>query len=156
MSPETAVLDPVADAAPAALPKFDPEVIQDWPPHIDQVRFWLPAVTENNIFAYDRKIYSPSGTRLPPWLIEHEKVHFYQQEAFGSNEDWWDKFLMEPSFRLTMEIPAHKMEWRVWLATRQRSRNERRVTLKAICKRLSSPMYGGIITAAKAKKAILA
>jgi len=48
------------------------------------------------------------------------------------------------------------MEWRVWLAVMPRPRNERRIVLKQMAKRLSAPMYGSIISAAEAKKRITA
>ena len=131
----------------------EPEIIQQWPPNIEEIRLFLP-VTINNIFAYDRKIYSPGTHKLPPWLVEHEKVHFYQHELYGGCDRWWREFLDNPQFRLAEEIPAHQMEWRTWLAHQPRPRNHRRVTLKQMAKRLSAPMYGNIITFSEAKKAI--
>jgi len=142
-------------AVPAEV-EYPLEIVNGWPPNIDQIRFWLPAVTSRNIFAHGRKIYSPSGTKLPIWLIEHEKVHFYQQDHFGGTQRWWQEFLMNAEFRLAQEIPAHQMEWRVWLAVMPRPRNERRIVLKQMAKRLSAPMYGSIISAAEAKKRITA
>lgn len=139
----------------SAVPRVkQPEVVAAWPPNIERIRDVLP-VSANNIFAFDEVIYSPSGDRLPPWLIEHEKVHFAQQRDFGVDA-WWERFLLDPMFRLEQEIPAHQVEWRVWLQCGKRTRNEKRVTLKGMAKRLSAPMYGNMVTFAAAKQVIRA
>lgn len=130
------------------------EVVNDWPPNIEAIREVLP-VSDRNIFAYDEVIYNPGAGALSNALIAHEEVHFSQQASTpGGPEQWWKKFLASPSFRLSQEIDAHRMEWRVWLASGRRSRLERRVMLKSLSKRLAAPMYGGIISIGKAKKAI--
>ena len=128
----------------------DPEIVNDWPPNIDAIREVLP-VSRFNIFAYGGIIYNPGGDRLPPWLIGHEKVHFAQQGRFPAR--WWEKYLKEPKFRLEQEIEAHQEEYRVfcWF---NRKRNRRRVHLKHMAKRLAAPMYGGIISADRARKLI--
>jgi hypothetical protein len=133
----------------------EPLVVADWPPNIEEIRAVLPAVSRSNIFAYAGKIYSPSGTDLPPWLIEHEKVHFQQQKQHGVNL-WWKQFLADPLFRLEQEIPAHQREWQVWLQCGKRSRNQKRVTLKSLAKRLSAPMYGNMVSFTAAKLVIKA
>lgn len=124
------------------------EVVEGWPPNITQIRAVLP-VTRNNIFAYDGIIYSPSGTDLPPELHAHEAVHFAQQDNYpGGPAGWWDEFLASPKFRLKQEIPAHKAEYRHMLrnaTSRQQRRFVKSKGLKMLAKRLSAPMYGGII-----------
>lgn len=125
------------------------KVVKDWPPNITQIRAVLP-VTRSNIFAYDHVIYSPSGTDLPPELLAHEAIHFAQQDNYpGGPAAWWDEFLASPKFRLKQEIPAHRAEYRVMLrgaASRQQRRFVKSKGLKMLGKRLSAPMYGGIIT----------
>ena len=147
----------------SAVPDDDPlvsfqhgvRVIADWPPNIEQIREVLP-VTERNIFAYNQTIYNPGGGKLPPSLIEHEKVHFLQQVNYeGGHEAWWERFLVDKAFRLQQEIPAHKIEWRVYLmSAKATQRNHRRLTLKEMAKRLSAPMYGNIISFREAKRLI--
>lgn len=140
------------------------EIIEDWPPNIEKIRAVLP-VTRRNIFAYDGVIYSPGGPELPPWLIAHEEVHFDQQWGMSMSADengepmncvdvWWDLFLKNPKFRLMQEMPAHQVEWLVWNQSGNRSRNQRRVTLKHMAGRLASPMYGNIISVKDAKREI--
>jgi len=131
------------------------EIVNDWPPNIDAIRRFLP-VTRNNIFAYDGKIYSPGSKTLPPELIAHEQVHFEQQSRIGVL-NWWDNFLIDKKFRLAQEIPAHQAEYRHMLENAPSRQVRRRVKthgLKMLAKRLSDPMYGGIITMAEAKRRI--
>ncbi len=126
-------------------------VINDWPPNIDEIRAVLP-VTENNIFAYDLKIFNPGGGKLGQELHQHEAVHFKQQTAIGV-EAWWLAFLSDEVFRLAQEIPAHKAEYRCFCKYNG-DRNEQASFLRALGKRLAAPMYGGIITANEAMKRI--
>lgn len=129
------------------------KVVDDWPPNIEAIREVLP-VTRRNIFAYHDTVYNPGGGKLGNELLAHEAVHFRQQSEIGVDL-WWEKFLASPAFRLEQEIEAHQAEWRFWLGDCFRPRNERRVKIKQISKRLADPMYGGIISVGKAKKAIM-
>lgn len=126
-------------------------IVADWPPNIDNIRAVLP-VTERNIFAYSHTIYSPSGTKLPPELIAHEEVHFRQQDKVGVRE-WWNRFLIDTEFRLEQEVEAHRVEWRTY-RRHNKDRNHRASFLAQLSRRLASPMYGGLITAAQAQKLI--
>jgi len=126
------------------------EVVQDWPPNIEAIRAVLP-VTERNIFAYGGKIYSPSRGDLSRELIAHERVHFQQQ---GDLVDlWWEMFLADPEFRLTQEIPAHKAEYTEFCRN-CKDRNRQVEYLRSLARRLSAPMYGGMIDFKQAMKAI--
>ena len=127
-------------------------VVNDWPPNIDEIRAALPDVTERNIFAYDGKIFNPSGGKLGQELHAHEMVHFVQQAAIGV-EAWWVAFLADPKFRLAQEIPAHKAEYRTFCKY-NRDRNDQARFLRRLGQRLSAPMYGGIITTNEAMKRI--
>lgn len=126
------------------------EIVNDWPPNIDKIRAVLP-VTDRNIFAYGGKIYSPGATELSPELHAHEKVHFRQQ---GDHvEEWWDRFLADPAFRLDQELPAHTAEYRHF-CKRNRDRNNQKWFLRVLGKRLAAPMYGGLIGVKAAMRAI--
>lgn len=126
------------------------EIVNNWPPNIKAIRAVLP-VTRDNIFAYGGKIYSPGAYKLDPALIAHERVHFGQQGA--DSDGWWERFLRDKKFRLAQEIPAHQAEWQHFLGLNP-GRKQRRVRLKQMAKRLSAPMYGRLISTAKAKKVI--
>lgn len=126
------------------------EIVEDWPPNIDAIRAVLP-VTENNIFAYNGKIYSPSGGPLSRELIAHEKVHFAQQ---GKLYDlWWENFLDDPEFRLAQELPAHKAEYTEFCRW-NKDRNKQMWYLRLLGKRLAAPMYGGLIGVKEAMRKI--
>ena len=139
---------------------IDYEIQQGWPPNIADIRAVLP-VSENNIFAYGRVIYSPGGVEISPSLIAHEQVHFRQQAEFECSwwqklnrvEAWWKKFLASPEFRLEVELEAHREEHRVFCQY-TKDRNMRAQHLSLLAKRLAAPMYGGVITVGEARKAI--
>lgn len=100
-------------------------------------------LTGDEIFAWGNTIYNPSGNWLPPWLIEHEKVHRAQQ---GEDvEGWWDVYLTDPQFRLEQEMEAHQVEYKAY-CKRFKSRDQRVLYLDMIAGRLASPMYGNVIS----------
>lgn len=125
-------------------------IVHAWPPNIEAIVAVLPA-TANNIFAYDWHIYNPSKRTLGPELIAHERVHFHQQGQ--DSEGWWERFLADPEFRLSQELPAHIAEYREY-CKRCHDRNQRYRFLHHLAQRLSSPMYGGLITKRDALKQI--
>jgi len=114
-----------------------------YPPNITQIRAAF-RLTGNEIFAWGGVIYNPGGGALSRALIEHEKVHFRQQEEVGGPEAWWARYLADPAFRLDVEMEAHIVEFRVY--SEDNGRAARRRYLKVLAGRLSSPMYGGLIT----------
>jgi hypothetical protein len=126
-------------------------IVNDWPPNIDAIRKVLP-VSERNIFAYGHRIYSPGSKSLPVWLIEHERVHFRQQDEI-SIRVWWRNYLDDEVFRLAQEIPAHRVEYWEFCKV-NRDRNSQSMYLQELGRRLAAPMYGGIITAREAIKEI--
>ena len=126
------------------------EIVNDWPPNIDAIRAVLP-VTERNIFAYAGKIYNPGGGEISRELIAHERVHFAQQG--DCVDDWWEKFLADPEFRLAQELPAHRAEYTEFCRW-QKDRNKQVWFLRTLGKRLAAPMYGGLIGVKEAMKKI--
>ena len=128
------------------------EIVNDWPPNIEKIRAVLP-VSEGNIFAYGGKIYVPGGGDLPVWLVAHEEEHFRQHEWYGLRS-WWKRFLNDVEFRLDQELEAHRVEW--WAFCREnKDRNVRSRYLALMARRMSAPMYGGMITMAEAKREIV-
>jgi len=126
-------------------------IVQGWPPNIEAIRAVLP-VSEDNIFAYGGKIYSPGTKTLPIWLIEHERVHFAQQRLYGLRA-WWQRFLDDEAFRLSQELPAYRVEYYEFCKA-SADRNQRSMYLQQMARRLAAPMYGSIITVAQALKEI--
>src|SRR3990167_9098888 len=57
------------------------------------------------VVTYGKKIYIPSGKGLSDELWEHEKTHVIQQG--DKPDEWWDKYLVDPKFRLDQETEAY-------------------------------------------------
>lgn len=133
------------------------EIVQEFPPNIEAIKKVFP-LKGGEIFAWGDTIYSPSSSDLPIWLVKHEECHRAQQCIFGGSnipdpEGWWAKYLKDPQWRFEQELEAHRVEY-WWFCNRELDRNKRRVFLKGLAKRLSSPMYGKVVTFAKAKRMI--
>ena len=105
------------------------------------------------IFCYGNTIFHPTGAPLSDALIAHESVHSMRQG--NDPEAWWERYLADPAYRLAEEIPAHQAEWRTFCAGGY-GRQERRRYLAVIAGRLASPLYGGIISASRAREIIQA
>lgn len=135
----------------------------DLPPNIkriDETFGVLPQLKRGShiFFCYGDTIYCPNGLNAITDAIRfhHEPVHCKQQ---GSDpEGWWEKYCSDREFRLNEEIPAHIAEL-VYFAKQPgmhvpvpgfRSKIEYH-KLK-IAQRLSSPLYGGVISTSKAKQ----
>ena len=126
------------------------KIVPTFPPNIEAIRARFP-ITGFEIFAWDGTIYNPSNNMLPEWLIEHEKVHFRQQD--GDPESWWARYISDDQFRLDQELEAHRVEYRVFCRY-QKDRNKRSKYLMSIASRLASPMYGKLLPVAEAMKRI--
>lgn len=116
------------------------------PPNYARIVDAFPSIAGKAvIFAFGNRIYNPCGIKLSPWLRAHEQVHSDRQGA--QVERWWEKYLVDPAFRLDEEIPAHIAEYLSFCAefTDCPGRNSRRVMLHAIASRLASDIYGRLI-----------
>ena len=87
---------------------------------------------------------------LTPDKIAHEQVHVDQQRAQGKLF-WWSMYLFSSKFRLDQELEAYRAE-AAFIKERVRDRNLRAKCITDICRDLSGPMYGNIITFDEAKK----
>jgi hypothetical protein len=127
------------------------------PPIYDRAEAIFGPVVATAIFAWGDCIYNPGGGAISSWLLDHEKVHGARQLIYPKGiEGWWDEYLKDSHFRLVEEIYAHKAEYASYCygsgsqSQRLRTRNERRLYLKVIAKRLSGVLYGQIISYEKA------
>lgn len=100
------------------------------------------------VFTYGDTIYNPKGGRITPDLMAHEQVHERQQAAIGV-EVWWGRFLADPSFRLEQELEAYRTQFHS-----VPGRKNRRELLPHIVRSLAGPLYGNIISKAKAKELV--
>lgn len=128
------------------------EIIEGYPPNIADIiqKFGNVVWQRDTVFTYGNTIYNPRGHKLPPDLIEHEKMHILQQS--GDPQSWWKKYLEDNQFRLEQEVEAYGRQYAFTM--KHYGRNDRRLVLKHIIKTLSGPLYGHIIDPDSAKNLI--
>lgn len=100
------------------------------------------------IVTYGKNIYCKYVLTHP--LVMHEQTHVRQQE--GKIIWWWFiKYSLYPKFRLSVEIPAHRAEYRAIAGFD----GNKKGWLELIAGRLSGPLYNNMVTLDEAKKLIL-
>lgn len=99
-------------------------------------------ITDQTIFAGGDSIYT--NYPLTPDLLVHELVHLRQQEEHGLIE-WVHDFLYDPEFRLRQELEAYKEQLKSI-----KDRNHRNKVRIESAQKLSSGLYGNIISTADA------
>ena len=130
------------------------EVVDGRPPNYAEIVAVFPgAANPGVIFAYGDRIYAPGGRAVPPALQAHEQVHCERQG--GHPEHWWGLYLTDPGFRLEEELLAHRAEDRAYCA-RHANRAKQAQALEGIARKLAAPLYGGLISAEDARRAISA
>ncbi len=131
------------------------KIIKDVPPNFAAILRVFPGATgEGVIFAYAPDIYAPYVENIGPEFLAHESVHIARQEAIGV-EEWWNKYLVDPTFRYEEELLAHRAEYQK-LMEMTPTRQVRRSALKQVAKKLAAPLYGKIISVDQAMKDIAA
>lgn len=129
------------------------EVIYDKPPIYDKVAAAFNIKDDSTvIFTYGNKLFVPGGRRLvlDKPLMRHEETHARQQKITGI-EEWWERFLVDPAFRLSQELEAYREQYRAMASLPLGT-----VVgyLEHICADLSGEMYGNMLTADEAKAVI--
>ena len=131
-------------------------IVRGTPPNYRAIVAVFPAAARHGvIFTYGTTVYVNGVPQIPTQLKAHEAVHSQRQGAYGGPEKWWEHYLVDPEFRLTEELVAHRAEYRTLRHILQ-NRKQLAQNLDFIAERLSSPLYGAMITKQAAKKAILA
>ena len=135
------------------------EVVHGRPPNYEAIVAVFPgAALPGVIFAYGDHIYAPGkGGRAAPFMLSpalqaHEQVHCERQG--GHPEPWWERYLIDPVFRLEEELLAHRAEYRAYCARHVNSRKQAQA-LAGIAVKLAAPLYGGLISPEDAQRAIL-
>lgn len=130
-------------------------VIHNRPPNFADIDAIFNVRTKHGVlFCYGSNLFNPSGVEVPTWIMAHEIAHSERQgDTIDAIRAWWGRYLTEPKFRLDEEIIAHQAEWKAYLETRP-NRQQRRGYLVQISKRLSSDLYGKMITKERAKEII--
>lgn len=110
------------------------------------------------IFTYGQVIHNPSKGAITDALKAHERVHSRQQITFdGGPAAWWTKYLEDPQWRYGQELAAHQAEYK-WHADRWLRDNTKPNALirtrRHIAVRLSSKLYGNVVSFDEAYQAI--
>jgi hypothetical protein len=128
---------------------------KNWPPNIKAIDKAFQVKDKPNVlYAYGTTIYNPSGVDIPEHLVVHELIHGERQLKLPSIDDWWDRYINEPQFRLQEEVIAHKGEWATFVKN-YTDRNIRARHFHFMCQRLSGPIYGNMCMYTEARKRIL-
>lgn len=127
------------------------QIIISYPPNIEEIRKKFNLAGKQPVFAFGDKIYNPFGNNLPDHILEHEQTHLKQQEGM-SIEEWWNRYLEDPEFRLNQELEAYRVQYKYLLE--HANRNDRRLWLKRMVKDVSGAMYGNMISAKRAEELI--
>ena len=124
------------------------------PPRYKEIVAAFPEATKRGvIFTFGDTVYVPDGETLTPSLKSHEAVHVTRQVKMGADL-WWDKYLVDPQFRLDEELPAHRAEYYAFKSiTHDRAQVSQHLNL--IAGRLAGPLYGGLVTLAGARRLIM-
>ncbi|MGB0817840.1 MAG: hypothetical protein ACPGQQ_02950 [Candidatus Puniceispirillaceae bacterium] len=132
------------------------KIIKAYPPNIDQIAEKFPMAKTNPtvIFSFGECLFVPSGKDLPQEILAHEMVHCIRQlEHPGGVSGWWKQYLSDDEFCYNEELLAHRAEYQS-IIERHPSRPLRRKALQHVAKKLSSALYGKMVTLEKAKKAL--
>ena len=129
------------------------QVVNGYPPNFEDIAAVFPAARNPGvIFTYGERIYNPGGAPIQPKLKAHVAVHSQRQ---GYAVDlWWYKYLRDPAFRLEEELLAHRAEYRAFKGS-CRDRNEVSRALHDAAARLSSALYGNMISYMDARRFIV-
>lgn len=128
------------------------EVVDARPPNFDAIVRVLPGAAEPGVmFAYDSKVYFPGGKGpLTRELDAHERVHIERQNRLeGGADKWWELYLTNVAFRYNEELLAHRAEYRTY-CKRHINPVKRAQFLRAVAKRLASPLYAAGLTVERA------
>lgn len=138
-------------------------IIRAFPPLYTEIAAHFPIKGRTGIlFAWGDRIYNPSGVKLQPWIIEHEKVHGLRQlsdTSLPTPEDsvrkWWTQYIQSPQFRIQEEVPAHQAEWEAFSSQGAMRHEDQAHYLEAMIDRLSGPLYGSLVSKQEAENYIL-
>lgn len=128
------------------------KVIDDYPPNFDRIAAAFPEAKRKGVmFTYGPVIYAPHGIQVPSALKMHEQVHCDRQAEIGV-ERWWDQYIVDVEFRFNEELLAHRVEYG-WF--RKYRPDKRSKMLRELAERLSSKLYGSMVSRSDAQKMIL-
>jgi hypothetical protein len=120
------------------------------PPNYDHLAKCF-ALQKGVIFTYGSTIFNPDNVPLDSTLIKHEETHAKQQG--DRPEAWWNRYILDPKFRIAMEVPAYQNQYREGKKHIKDKNNLYKFAF-SLAHALSGPVYGNIITTQEALEAI--
>lgn len=140
-------------------------ILIERPPLWEEINAKFNVEGQSVIFAWGDTIYNPEGVKVSRELHAHEEIHGERQLAYpaassspGEPEDhvveWWKRYIEDPKFRLEEELPAHRAEYQAF-CKRHGDQKSRAKMLTLIAAKLTSPLYGSLITLEDARYRII-
>lgn len=139
------------------------KIIRAYPPNFSDIAKAFPFIKGRPgiLFAWGDRIYNPSGVTIDYPLMRHEETHGLRQQsckvtAYCGPEQvavWWGAYLSDPKFRLDEELAAHRTEFEAY-KSRMPNERDQEMYLTLLSQRLSSKLYGSLITEFEAKRRI--
>lgn len=126
-------------------------IIVGFPPNIEKIRKSF-TVNKGIVFTYGNTLYNPDNGKIDGALMVHEETHSRQQMKFLTPAEWWNKYLEDPSFRLSQELEAYQNQ----LIEYKKTNKQWMPFLNTIADHLSSFRYGNITDFTTAKFGIMA
>jgi hypothetical protein len=124
------------------------------PPNYEEIKKSFDFDKKNTVFTFGANLYNPSDIKITDDLAIHEWIHSKQQEQDDTVAKlWWRRYLQDKEFRLSQELEAYGSQY-AYILMKIKDRNKQDKYLRAFAQMLSSPMYGNVITASEALKAI--
>lgn len=125
-------------------------IVFDYPPMIDEIDAAFHVRGQAIIYAWGDRIYNPRRVPVYDELLAHEAVHGRRQTTDEEAiREWWLKYIGDPQFRLREEVFAHKAEYIYMMENG--NHHIRKLALKQTAAKLSSPLYGKMISPGKAR-----
>ena len=94
---------------------------------------------KNTIFCYGDIIYNPYQKEIPDDVMFHESIHANQQKQWTSPEIWWNKYILDKSFRQEMELQAYSAQYQ--LIRKTHTTEAAKECLEECARNLSSKVY---------------
>lgn len=128
------------------------KIINDFPPNIEQIRAKFK-LHKGIVFTYGDILYNPDRSYIDVALIVHEETHMKQQSY--SPEEWWNKYLVDPSFRLSQELEAYRNQY-MKLKKNIKDPFKLGQRIDKLAQDLSGDIYGNLLSFNEAKYLIVA
>lgn len=131
------------------------EIINKKPPIWEEAHRHFKIDDEKTVYTYDGKLYNPAGVPIDDALMFHEETHVKQQkELEGGAKAWWEKYFIDPDFRMKQEFAAYRNQYLYFCTFVTHDRNQQARFLYNLALDLAGPMYHVGTTHANAMRII--